>query len=893
MKKEIKLALVLIFIMFSFQQSYGQQGLLRYAEKEYNLFHFQEAADTYVKAFEKRGKYQAAKGAAMSYEKMNDYGQAYEWWEKTVGFENASPEDYTYYIGAANQQGKLEEVMDALDTLDTALLPEGLMLDSLTAWYQEAADVRFSAMDSINSSSSDFIMANDRKGNKYFVSDRGASGNPSKAGLRFDVSEKFNESLYEWTGRDFLKIYKVQKDGEVSSLSSPVPESFHFSDPFFLAESPVVFYTVTRKLKRYNGKKVRAKDRVNPEMDYGQPREDIVDYYPELYFSKLDEEGNFVDYQPFPLNNPLEYSVITPYVDEANQQLYFASNMPGGYGGFDLYVMGYDEEFNFDEPKNLGPEINTALDERDPFLVEEHFYFASNGHAGLGGMDIFRSVYNGGGISGVENMGVPYNSSRDDFAMRFDGSGDTFLSSNRPGGKGLDDIYTIQEELIRFLARVIDCEGNLLTAGFVVDFAAKESNEPIDLSENEESELETTVSKDQEYQLEIRGKGYFTVRDSQISTGGMSEGVIEREYRLIPIPYSKTVFVDLVYYDLDRSMIRQDAQPVLDKLATLMGERDYLDLSVRSYTDSRASKEYNQQLSHSRAEAVAAYLSEKGISSSRVHEEWFGEEDLVNDCGDGQPCPEWKHQQNRRSELVLVAFSEEGREYELPEDLMELCDLPNLGVQMDVPIIYFDFDKATLRPKSVHDLNRIGLLLKERDEMAIALAGHTDIRGPEAYNEALSEKRAEVVRDYLVEQGITPDRVTYQWFGKQQPVHDCSDSPCSEAEHQLNRRTEIKIMVEGKNVNEDHISQTVKGNSDNKMKNELLIVAGVFSNEENAKIQLDKLESEGCATVNYFWDDEVGLYYCYIGRYTNMTIANAELDGFKRDGFKEFWIREL
>ncbi|WP_189458070.1 OmpA family protein, partial [Echinicola pacifica] len=262
-----------------------------------------------------------------------------------------------------------------------------------------------------------------------------------------------------------------------------------------------------------------------------------------------------------------------------------------------------------------------------------------------------------------------------------------------------------------------------------------------------------------------------------------------------------TVFVDLVYYDLDKSLIREDAAPILDKVASLMEDHGYLDLEVRSHTDSRASDAYNEQLSHDRADAVSAYLGSKGIDSGRVKEAWFGEEIPVNDCADGAPCAEWQYQLNRRSELVLMAFSEEGKEYELPADLMDLCDIPNLGVSMDVPTVYFDFDRSTLRPKSISQLDRVALLLHERPEMGLSLGGHTDIRGSEGYNEGLSERRAEVVRDYLVGRGIEADRISYEWFGKTRPVHDCTSTPCTESEHQLNRRTEIRLMVNGININ--------------------------------------------------------------------------------------------
>src|SRR5690606_18258176 len=117
-----------------------------------------------------------------------------------------------------------------------------------------------------------------------------------------------------------------------------------------------------------------------------------------------------------PSNSALEHGVITPFVDEQEKKIYFASNREGGLGGYDLYFVTYDENFNFGSPVNLGSSINTAGDERDPFLFDGVFYFASDGHAGLGGLDLFQAQYSPGNFSGVKNLGLPYNSPQDDYA---------------------------------------------------------------------------------------------------------------------------------------------------------------------------------------------------------------------------------------------------------------------------------------------------------------------------------------------------------------------------------------------------------------------------------------------------------------------------------------------
>ncbi|WP_168196231.1 OmpA family protein [Echinicola soli] len=894
MNKIFKAAFVIIFALLVYERSYGQQALLRYADKEYGLLHYQESAEAYERAYEKRGKYRAAKGAAISHEKMNDYQSAYEWWQKVIGFEEAVTDDYVHFTAAANYEGKLEEVKAALDTLPDREGLDPLNLDSLQYWYASSSKMALEPVPGINSNASDYGLVKDAQGNMYFTSDRGKTGNAKKSAVRLDLSGRMNEDIYEWTGRDFLHVYKADSTGAISSLEVPVPDSYHFADPFFVNGGKKVFYTVTRKVKRQNGKKIKPANSVNPEMDYGQRADSYIDYHSELYFSQVGEDGKFADYKPVPWNDATGYSVITPFVDEEAGKLYFASDMPGGFGGYDIYEVSFDDDFNFGTPENLGELINSAEDERDPFLMDDTFYFSSNGHFGLGGFDLFSAGYRSGTFSGLKNLGIPYNSPRDDFGFLLADGGKMYLSSDRSGGAGLDDIYTMQTMLMRFLGRVVDCEGGLVSDGFMAEMIKKDEQRALTLDRETAGEIKRDLEPGEDYALKISKRGYFPVYDDQIKAEA-ENGLVEREYTLVPIPYRRTVFVDLVYYDLDKAVIRSDAMAVLDKVAELMVSQSYLDLQVRSHTDARASNDYNEKLSNSRADAVAAYLEGKGISSERVHEAWYGEEELVNNCGDGQPCPEWKHQLNRRSELVLMAFSEEGKEYELPADLKDLCETPNLGVTMNVPTIYFDFDKYILRPESVSQLDRVALLLKERPEMELALAGHTDIRGSESYNEVLSEQRAEVVRDYLISLGIEEGRISYKWYGKTRPVHDCSGSPCTAADHQLNRRTEIMLMLDGLNINDTSSpASTGEGMSAlPKATEEIYLISGVFSSKENAEEYLKVLDQKGFDQAKYFFNTDDQLFYCYVTTFDSFYDASKRLEHYKSKGLGNAWVKKI
>lgn len=648
-------------MMLSLEDTRGQNARLRYADKQFELLNLINAAEGYEKAFEKKETYRAAKGAAVSYQLLSSYQEAFKWWKTAIGFEESDRDDFNRYIYSAHQAGALEEVKAALDEAPAALrLPQGSFnLDSLEFWYENPAPLTLQSVAGLNSPAADFGIMLDEDGNSYFSSDRGQVSNSGKKSIRVDGAYKFDTQQYGMTGRDFLGIYRKDGNNQIQAIKSPVPHTFHSADPFLMQAQPVMFYTVTRDLEKE-----------------GKGRNLTI--YPEIYFSKINDKGELVDYTAFSLNSPTEYGVINPFVDEQERKVYFASDMPGGMGGYDIYYVSYDGQFAFGPAVNLGPAINTAGDERDPFQFEDSFYFSSNGHTGLGGLDIFHAHYKEGTFSAVRNLGLPFNSPQDDFSLLRTGSGEVYLSSNRESNQGLDDIYKIENLYARFVGKVRDTKGNPITEGLEVELTQKDSRRAIDTEQPEKGTVQALVAPDTDYQLVLQKRGYFPVRDAELSTRGLKGERLEREYVMEEIPYNYIVLEDLIYYDYGKARIRQDAEPTMRKVAELMKTHTFLEITVRSHTDSRSSNEFNEALSQRRANAVRDYLQDYGIARSRVKSEWFGEEQLVNDCGDGVPCPESAHQLNRRSELILKAFPDENKAYEVPVTLEDI-DLEEIG----------------------------------------------------------------------------------------------------------------------------------------------------------------------------------------------------------------------
>lgn len=784
MKKTITILSITAAMIFgSVGIADAQNSKVRYADAQFKLMNYTHALEVYEQSYAKKPNYETAKKISKTQDIIRDYDKSYEWWKTTVGYDEAENFDYTNFLRSAQLTDNFNEAVSILEA-------KGVAADSLGVvkllTLQSKKKVKLEPAEGLNSAGSDFDLSVDSDGNKYFVSDRGGVYPSETPSLRIDAKNKyFSEEKSDFNDREYFSVYRQDTTGNITELVSNVPGTYHFSDPSYDKGQGIMFYSVTRDIK-----KVRKRDNI------------VVQ--PEIYYSKLNADGTMEGFYPVPFNDSIGYSVMNPFVDEEAKRLYFTSDMPGGMGGTDLYYATYDENMTFGTPVNLGSQINTSGNESHAFRNGNKFYFSSAGHPGVGGMDVFQSNYTASQFSNVQNMGMPINSMADDFAYREildkEGYPEVYVSSNRAGGQGLDDIYTIEEVYKQFLARVIDCDGLVITDSYLATLRDKTQNGNVQTTRGKTGELLAELEPESDFGIVISKPGYFSVTDESLTTKGFVGDTVKREYTLIAIPYQLPVHVDIVYYDLDKFKIREDAKPVLDKMGEMMNKYPFLDLLVASHTDSRASDEYNIILSNNRAKAVTEYMAQHNISGDRIRLEWFGEQGLVNNCGNGVPCPEVDHQLNRRSELILEAFPDTSKQYEIPESFkdMNFCDPETLfeDIQKElasIPTIYFDFDKSMLRSVHKKELERTAIMLQRMPNLMLYIEGHTDQRGDDVYNKPLSERRAEVVKAYLTKRGIEANRMEDTWFGETKPINNCNEITCTEAMHQLNRRTELRV----------------------------------------------------------------------------------------------------
>ena len=466
----------------------------------------------------------------------------------------------------------------------------------------------------------------------------------------------FKTRKYKWNNQPFLDLYEASTQGNgydlggIKKLSKEVNTKQHEASVAFSPDGRTMYFTRNndqrkkrKKKKNINHLKIFAAQWI--EGKWGSPKE--VSF------------------------NSENYSTGHPALTPDGKQLYFVSDMPGGYGHTDIYVVDIGENGGFSEPRNLGPEINSNRKEMFPFVSEDKIYFSSDRKSGLGGLDIYQSSIVNGSLENPVNLGKPYNSIRDDFSFALkSGENEGYLASNRKGGKGDDDIYYFKwekpENSIENKNRVDGIVIDAITEAPVpqANIALFDSNNlkiaEIQTDDNGQFVLENLISN-YDYTLNVKKEDYEEIMETLATKDNLQ---IKLTQKLVPTDAidivennkKESMFkTEAVYFNFDSFVIRNDAKDELDRLAAYLVNNESTKLKIESHTDSRGSAAYNKYLSGKRAEASKDYLISKGVSAEQIVSAiGYGEEQLQNDCFDGVSCSRQAHQLNRRSEFILL-----------------------------------------------------------------------------------------------------------------------------------------------------------------------------------------------------------------------------------------------
>ncbi|MBC8399050.1 OmpA family protein [Flavobacteriaceae bacterium] len=356
--------------------------------------------------------------------------------------------------------------------------------------------------------------------------------------------------------------------------------------------------------------------------------------------------------------NSVEYSVKNPSVSSDGKTLYFSSDMPGGFGNFDIYKGDIDEQGNINNVENLGQKVNTEGQEMFPFIGDKNnLYFSSDSQLGLGGLDVFFTKEVDGKWASVRNVGIPVNSNADDFAFSMnEATGEGFVSSNRSGGKGSDDIYSIKRLIpicdVLLTANVMDAKTKLGIDSATTSISDNEGNIASTKTSSNEGVSEFMLVCDEAGKLIVSKDGYNSkIVDLKIS----NEEFTSIDVMLDPIEkiiVAEKIELNAIYFDFDKSNIKAEAAFELDKLVQIMNKYPKMTVSIESHTDSKGPSSYNKRLSERRAKTTSQYVISKGIDSSRLSSAGKGESSPVVDCTN---CSKDEDQLNRRSEFIITA----------------------------------------------------------------------------------------------------------------------------------------------------------------------------------------------------------------------------------------------
>lgn len=620
-----KTYIILSFVLASSLLS-AQNKDTQVADKLFKKFEFISAAESYLKliATQNADGY-VYRQLADCYYNIYNTKEAAKWYAKAITKKQDS-ELYYRYAQMLKANGNYAESNKQMQKFAT-MQPD----DSRTKIFNENPDyvpallVQKNFFDiksiEINSDKSDFGAV--LQGNSiYFTSARNS-----------------NSKIYSWTKEPFLDIYKanLNEDGTISNilLLKELNSKYHDGSISISQDGNKLYFTSDSF--RENS---FEKDKSN-KLKLGKNN---------IFSAKL-VNGKWDQITSLPFNSK-DYSTGNPSISKDGKTLYFSSNRPGSIGGVDIWKVTISENGSYGPPENLGKKINTEGNESFPFITSDNvLYFSSDAHLGLGAMDIYKIDLNA--ISEVKNLGKPVNSEKDDFAFSFNENKKIgFLASNRNGN---DDIFQLKPACNYEVNTIVtNANTGAILAEANVSILDDKNNIISTEKSNSKGEVSYAVECEKRHTIQATKEG-FESNSFEVTASNKKGGSIKISASLNPISAiisEKEVLLKPIFFEYNNSNITQQGAFELDKLVQIMKNNEKLIIFVKSHTDNRGSDEFNLLLSDKRAKATIQYVISNGIAANRISGKGYGETELKVDCKEN--CTEKDHEQNRRSEFLLV-----------------------------------------------------------------------------------------------------------------------------------------------------------------------------------------------------------------------------------------------
>tara|TARA_R110002050_G_scaffold73581_1_gene158292 strand:+ start:25126 stop:27327 length:2202 start_codon:yes stop_codon:yes gene_type:complete len=716
-----KIQLYFIICIGIFQTAWSQQDLKR-ANDLFTKAHYADAISLYEAALPNNKNSEVIKNLADSYYHTFDLKAAARWYRYLISnYGDKVNEQYYFKLSQSLKAiGEYEEANNVL----TDFYTKESKLEHLEKLKQDIA-----YLENVSAIGDRFAIENSNYNTT--TSEFGAMqiGN---AIWYTATQKKNNQKTYRWNNQNYLDIYTHAIDKEhlgdsISiSLSNTINTKLH-EGSFTVTPNGKTMYFTRNNYK--NGKRKTNDEKVS----------NLKIYSAQL----LDGEWKNITELPF---NSDDFSNEHPAINKEGSKLFFSSDRPGGYGSFDIYVVNIQDDNSFSTPVNLGSIINTDKKEQFPFIASDGtLYFSSNGHPGFGLLDVFVSINEKGIFQKPDNLGLPVNSGYDDFAYVLNSDGNSgYFASNRPTGKGSDDIYSFKEtkEL-----KIADCQQFIM--GIITDRTTLQPlmDVTVDLLDSENQIIESRITaEDGAFKFNIDCEAMYTVKASKAEYEGNSKNFRSSKKRNAEHDASMDLYS--VHEKQKAAALALQKKQEAEKLRAEQ-------LAIKKLED----------------EKKALLMAEKQVKEKA---ERLEQERII---------------EKAKTEKALVKKIEDAIKTE--EALVKETDRTIIKTEE----IHFDYSLWYLRRESRERLQTVIEVMKENPGIIIEIGTHTDIRGNSTYNKDLSQKRADSARDYLVKNGIASARIISKGYGESKPIVVCAtESACSEEDHEWNRRCEFVVI---------------------------------------------------------------------------------------------------
>ena len=627
-----KIYTILLLIAVSTTIVSAQNSKTKKADNLYDRLAYTDAAQAYQKVL-KRGTTDVYvfERLANCYYFINDTKKAEMYYKRVAKSKDANPEAIYNYAQTLKANGKFSDYntwmknFAKLSPNDTRVKEFMKNPNYIPKIMDDMARYTATNMEDINSEYADFggiVYGKDF----YFASGRNTS-----------------RKTYQWNEEPYLEIYKATNVGgtmkNAELLNGDVNTKYHESNAVISADGKRMYFDRNDYFEGDYDKSASGINQIN------------------LYYAENIDGKGWSGVVSAPFNNN-EYSTGHPALSQDGKTLYFVSDMPGGKGGSDIYMVAVNSDGSLGTPKRLGDNINTEGKELFPYLDSNGtLYFSSNGHMGIGGLDVFYAEAQGSGFGVVNNLGNGVNSPADDFAYKYDPTTQSgYVSSNREGGMGSDDIYMVAAVEIpcevTIAVLVTNQNTNAAVAGARVDLYDTMGNRLSTKTSNVDGMVSFKAACDQPHELQAVLADYESNAGKVASANDQRVSVTIALKPIEEIIVEDQIVLNPILFDLDKSNIKSQAAFELDKVVSVMNKYPEMVIAVGAHTDSRATDAYNLTLSEARAQSTVQYIISKGISGKRISGKGYGESQPKVSCGD--TCSEAEHQLNRRSEFTIV-----------------------------------------------------------------------------------------------------------------------------------------------------------------------------------------------------------------------------------------------